>query len=65
MTAGRATKMRQPNKMKSSVENTRILVWLTFHFCVEAEKANKVMNYFCVQKAIVLMRAMKLQGNRG
>lgn len=38
MTAGRATKMRQPNKMKSSVEKTRIFVWLTFHFCGEIKE---------------------------
>lgn len=32
MTAGRATKRTQPNRMKMMVEMMRILVWLTFHF---------------------------------
>lgn len=33
MTAGRATKRTQPNRMKMMVEMIRIFVWLTFHFC--------------------------------
>lgn len=38
MMTGRATKMRHPNRMKISVEMTRIFVWLTFHFWWEIKE---------------------------